>query len=156
MTKSTQESPGLADIGLDGYAPYLMNRIMGRYNSNLQAEISALGLSVTKMRVLAILSVKDGLPIGELGVYAVVEQSTISRALDDLVEKGHVRREADSEDKRSSRIYLSQSGRSSHLQLWPHMRECHDQMFAGIEEAEHDAFLRTLQKVLSNIRVHDI
>ena len=76
--------PLLGEIGLDNFAPYLMNRIMGRYNASLRQEMSALGLTTPKMRSLAVLAIRDGLLIRELAVYAVVEQSTLSRALDGL------------------------------------------------------------------------
>ncbi len=69
----------LGEIGLQNYAPYLMNRIMGRYNASLREEMAALGLTTPKMRALAVLSVVDGPLIRELAVYAVVEQSTLSR-----------------------------------------------------------------------------
>ncbi len=146
----------LAEIGLDGYAPYLMNRIMGRYNANLRKEMTALGLSTAKMRALAILSAKDGLPIGMLGIYAVVEQSTLSRALDGLQADGLVRREVDSDDQRSSRVFLTKEGRAVYDRHWPHMRASHDRIFRGIPAAERQAFLATLHKMLANIRVHEI
>lgn len=146
----------LADIGLEGYAPYLMNRIMGRYNANLREEMVALGLSTAKMRALAILSVKDGLQIGELGIYAVVEQSTLSRALEGLQADGLIDRKVDPDDQRSNRIYLTSTGRAAYDRLWPHMMASHDRMFAGIGEEERQAFLVTLRKMLANIRVHEI
>jgi DNA-binding MarR family transcriptional regulator len=61
-----------------------MNRIMGRYNASLRDEMAGLGLTTPKMRALAVLSVIDGPLIRELAVYSVVEQSTLSRALDQL------------------------------------------------------------------------
>ena len=159
MSEVREDSHTLRDlsiIGLEGYAPYLMNRIMGRYNANLRKEMAALGLSTAKMRALAILSVKDGLPIGELGIYAVVEQSTLSRALEGLQADGLVHREVDPDDQRSSRIYLTPTGRAAYDRLWPHMVASHDRMFAGIGEEERQAFLTTLRKMLANIRVHEI
>ncbi|MCY6379424.1 MarR family winged helix-turn-helix transcriptional regulator [Hoeflea prorocentri] len=152
----TDTLPDLSEVGLNGFAPYLMNRIMGRYNANLRTEISALGLSTAKMRALAVLSVKDGLSIGELAVYAVVEQSTLSRALEGLLEQGLISREIDTEDHRSSRIYLTGPGRSAYDRLWPQMKASHNRMFAGIDEAERQAFLCTLRKMLANIRIHEI
>ena len=142
----------LSEIGLNGFAPYLMNRIMGRYNHDLRQEMAALGLTTPKMRSLAILSVKDGLPIGELGVYAVVEQSTLSRALDSLQADGLIRREIDQDDNRSARIFLTQDGQAAYDRLWPHMRAAHDRMFDGIQADERAAFLSTLGKMLANIR----
>lgn len=147
--------PWLGEVGLNGFAPYLMNRIMGRYNADLRREMTALGLSTAKMRALAVLSVIDGLQMSQLGVYAVVEQSTLSRAVEALCAEGLVRREADPDDQRASRIYLTRAGRTTFDRMWPHMAESHDRMFEGIDESERRAFIGTLHKMLGNIRQHD-
>ena len=147
---------GLADIGLSNYAPYLMNRIMGRYNASLRDEMGGLGLSTPKMRALAVLSVIDGPLIGELAVYAVVEQSTLSRAMDQLVGDGLVRRETDTNDSRATRVYITDAGRAAFETLWPHMAATYARMFRGIPDAERRAFVGTLQKMLINIRKHEI
>ena len=146
----------LGEIGLFNFAPYLMNRIMGRYNASLRDEMAGLGLSTPKMRVLAVLSVIDGPLIGELAVYAVVEQSTLSRALDQLVGDGLVRREADANDSRATRVYITDAGRAAFETLWPHMAATYAHMFRGIPDAERHAFVGTLQKMLINIRKHEI
>lgn len=145
----------LGEIGLTNFAPYLMNRIMGRYNASLREEIVELGLTTPKMRSLAVLSVIDGPLIGELAVYAVVEQSTLSRALDQLVNEGLVRREAHAEDSRATRVFITESGRSAFETLWPHMADNYARMFRGIPDEERRAFVGTLQKMLANVRKHD-
>jgi DNA-binding MarR family transcriptional regulator len=142
-------------VGLANYAPYLMNRIMGRYNASLRAEMARLGLTTPKMRALAVLSVIDRPLIRELAVYAVVEQSTLSRALDGLVAEGLVRREADAQDSRGTRVAITEEGRAAFDRLWPHMAAEQARMFRGIPEGERQAFVGTLQKVLANIRKHE-
>jgi len=146
----------LGSMGLENFAPYLMNRIMGRYNSALQAEMSQLGLTMPKMRALAVLAVMDGLLIRELSIYAVVEQSTLSRALDTLEADGLVRREVDPDDGRAFRVYLTDSGRDAYARLWPHMFKAHEAMFAGIPEEQRAAFVSTLNTMLRNVRKHNI
>lgn len=148
--------PRLGEIGLSNYAPYLMNRIMGRYNASLRDEIAELGLTTPKMRALAVLSVIEAPLIRELAVYAVVEQSTLSRALDQLAAEGLVRREADASDSRATRIILTDAGRATFETLWPRMADAQARMFKGIDEAERRAFVGTLQKMLANIRKHEI
>ena len=86
--KPPSSLPRLGEIGLTNYAPYLMNRIMGRYNASLRDEMAGQGLTTPKMRALAVLSVIEGPLIRELAVYSVVEQSTLSRALDQLATDG--------------------------------------------------------------------
>lgn len=145
----------LDEIGLDGFAPYLMNRIMGRYNAALRAELGKLGLTTPQMRALAVLSVHDGILIGELAVYAVVEQSTLSRALDKLDRDGKITRQSDPGDSRATRVFLTEAGRADYVRLWPHMAQTYARMFRGIGDDERRAFVATLQKVLGNVRVHD-
>lgn len=145
----------LGEIGLHSFAPYLMNRIMGRYNASLRAEMAALGLTTPKMRALAVLSVIEGPLIRELAVYAVVEQSTLSRTLDALAADGLIRREADAADSRATRVRITAAGRAAFERLWPHMAESYEAMFRGVGPEERDAFVGTLRKMLANIRKHD-
>jgi DNA-binding MarR family transcriptional regulator len=154
-TKPAADLPRLGEMGLQNFAPYLMNRIMGRYNASLREEMAKLGLTTAKMRALAVLSVNDGLQISKLAVYAVTEQSTLSRALVALETDGLIRRGADASDSRASRVMITEAGRAAFDRLWPHMAESYAHMFAGIPEDEHRAFVGTLQKMLSNIRKHD-
>ena len=145
----------LGEIGLQNFAPYLMNRIMGRYNASLRAEMAGVGLSTPKMRALAVLSVLDGLQIRQLAVYAVVEQSTLSRSLDALEAEGLIRRSPDPADNRASRVHITEAGRAAFEAVWPTMAQNYARMFAGIPVAERSAFVGTLQKILHNIRKHD-
>ncbi|MBL9055862.1 MAG: MarR family transcriptional regulator [Rhodobacteraceae bacterium] len=154
--ESPPAAPRLGEIGLTNYAPYLMNRIMGRYNASLREEMAQLGLSTPKMRALAVLSVIEGPLIRELAIYAVVEQSTLSRALDQLQADGLIRRETDAEDSRATRVFITEAGRASFETLWPHMAAAQDRMFRGIPDTEKRAFVGTLQKMLANIRKHEI
>jgi DNA-binding MarR family transcriptional regulator len=147
--------PRLGEIGLQNYAPYLMNRIMGRYNAEIRAEMAALGLTTPKMRALAVLSVIDGIPIRQLAVYAVTEQSTLSRALDQLAAEGLIRRAPDPADSRATRVQITDAGRAAFDALWPHMAAAYARMFRGIPEDERRAFVATLQKIHANIRKHE-
>lgn len=149
------ETRRLGEIGLENYAPYLMNRIMGRYNAALSNEMADLGLTTPQMRSLAVLSVIDGILIRELAVYAVVQQSTLSRALDTLDQNGMIRRQTDEDDSRATRVFLTDAGREAYIRLWPHMSEASDAMFKGISDDESRAFVGTLQTILRNIRKHD-
>ena len=157
MTEETPTPPQkLGEIGLSNYAPYLMNRIMGRYNASLRDEIGGLGLTTPKMRSLAALSVIDGPLIRELAVLTVTDPSTLSRSLDQLQADGMIRREVDSADSRAVRVYITDTGRAAFEHLWPHMAVAHARMFRGIPEDERRAFVGTLQKMLTNIRRHEI
>ncbi|WP_353644566.1 MarR family transcriptional regulator [Mesorhizobium sp. WSM2239] len=146
----------LGEIGLQQFAPYLMNRIMGRYNASLREDLKKQGLTVPKVRALAVLSVADGVTVNDLAVYTVIEQSTMSRTLDALEAQGLVRREACEDDSRVRKVFLTDDGRAEFARAWPAMHEEFEKMFAGIDEAEYSALIVTLQKMLRNIRKHEI
>ena len=151
----TTKGPYLGEIGLENFAPYVMNRIMGRYNASLHEEMARLGLTTPKMRSLAVLAVLDGIQLRELAVYTVVEQSTLSRAVEALTRDGLIRREPDPDDSRATRLYLTDAGRAAFDQLWPIMSKSYERMFAGISEDDRHAFVGTLKKMLTNVRQHD-
>ena len=142
--------PTLGEMGLANFAPYLLNRIMGRYNASLRAEMAGLGLTTPKMRALAVLSVADGPLIGELALLTVVEPSTLSRALDQLNAEGLIRRETDAADSRAVRVFLTDAGRMTFGTLWPHMADAQARMFRGVSAEDRQAFVATLQKLLEN------
>ena len=146
---------GLEEIGLDCFPPYLMNRIMSRYNSRLRDELTANGLTTPQMRSLAVLSVVDGMQMRELAVHAAVEQSTLSRALDNLVRHGLIRRETDKADNRGIRIYITSAGQEVYARLWPFMAKSYEAMFAGISAKEEAILVTALQKILRNISRRD-
>ena len=155
LTNKEKQQAILGDQLLDDFAPYLMNRIMGRYNESLRQKMTSLDLTTPKMRALAVLSALDGIFINELAVYAVVEQSTLSRALDQLSTDGLVKREIDSIDTRATRIYLTKTGLEAFKSLWPDMLSNYNEMFKNIDKNEKSQFIVTLRKILTNIRKHE-
>lgn len=156
MDKQTDTPEGqlqaLGEIGLGNFAPYLMNRIMGRYNADLQSVLKQSNLTTAKMRTLAVLAVVPGLTINELSVYAVTEQSTMSRTLEAMENAGLVRRVERSSDARVREIYLTDEGRAEFERFWPIMWGDYRRMMTGIDDKEMQQFLATLQKILKNIR----
>lgn len=147
-------SLSLGELGLQRFAPYLMNRIMGRYNAQLQGKLARAGLTTAKLRTLAVLSTKGGLMVNELSVYCVIEQSTMSRTLAALIDEDLVRREDDSRDSRARRIWLTEKGRALFEDLWPALNAANEALFTGIDPDEREAFITTLNKILGNIRHH--
>ncbi|WP_027039632.1 MarR family winged helix-turn-helix transcriptional regulator [Mesorhizobium ciceri] len=146
----------LGQIGLQQFAPYLMNRIMGRYNATLRDDFRKQGLTIPQVRTLAVLSVTDGITVNDLSVYTVIEQSTLSRTLDSLEGQGLVRREQGVTDSRIRHVFLTDEGRAEFARAWPAMHDAFETMFDDIDDAEYSALISTLLKMLKNIRKHDI
>ena len=148
--------PTLGEIGLDNFAPYLMNRIVARWNADLSEELKAHGLSTVQMRALAVLSIMSGATVNELSIYTVTEQSTMSRTLDGMEREGLIRRKQRSGDMRVREIHVTERGRETFRRFWPDMHAALEQMFAGFSEAEYQTLIRLLTRMLHNIRRHKI
>lgn len=145
----------LAKRGLEAFAPYLMNRIMRRYNQTLLARMAEYGLSIPKMRALAVLAVKDRLTVNELAVYSMAEQPTMSRTLDQLERDGLITRTVSETDSRVRLCSLTAPGREIYRRTWPEMDAAESAMFDGISEDDRAHLLATLGRMLDNIKQHD-
>lgn len=152
----TQTPRSLGEVGLQNFPPYLLNRIVGRYNSTLQKSLAEAGLTPTKMRILAVLSVINGVNVHDLSVYTVTEPSTLSRTLDAMEDADLIRKSVSATDSRSREIVLTRQGAALFEKTWPHMRDAYAAMVKDVSADEIDAFVGTLRKILRNIRVHDI
>jgi MarR family transcriptional regulator for hemolysin len=142
--------PSLGEIGLNQFAPYLMNRVAAKWNAELQETLKEYDLNTVKMRSLAVLTVTPGLTINELSLFAVTEQSTMSRTIDAMEEQGLIRRQTREDDLRVREVHLTDEGREAFLRFWPVMYDRFSSLFRGIDEEEYQAFVITLHKLVRN------
>ena len=143
--------PGLGEIGLNNFTPYLLNRIVARWNANLADELRARDMTTAKMRALAVLSVASSLTINELSVLAVTEQSTMSRTVDALEEQGLIVRTPRADDMRVRDVFITQEGRAVFNKIWPLMYDDLRRMFHNVGDDEYRTFLAVLHKMLRNM-----
>ena len=148
--------PSLGQIGLQQFAPYLINSVSLSWTTHLTASLKAYDLTTTKMRALAILSIASPVTINELSLYALTEQSTMSRTLDALEEQGFIQRRPRTEDLRIRDVHITEPGRAAFANVWPEMYDLLVKMFEGVDNDEYNAFTATLRKMLANIRKHGI
>lgn len=146
-----------ADIyaGLEAFTPYLLNRIMARYNKGVETSLRELGVSVVQIRALASLVEAGPKTVNELSVLTVVKQSTLSRTLDAMEAAGLIRREQIATDSRFRLVHVTEAGRSVHRRAWPAMERMRDTMLASLSPAERGQFNTMLMRVLHDIRHHD-
>lgn len=150
---SETSRPSLAEIGLNYFVPYLLNRIAAKWNVELAGELRKFDLTTPQMRALAVLGINSGLTINELSTLTVTEQSTMSRTLDTLEQRGFVQRRPRASDLRVREVEITATGREAFDAFWPVMFERYQLMFRDIGEDEFSQFVATLQKVLRNIRL---
>ncbi|MBU2868409.1 MarR family winged helix-turn-helix transcriptional regulator [Pacificibacter marinus] len=140
---------------LEEFTPYLMNRIMARYNKGVEAALKGVGVSVAQMRALVVLVDHSPCTISELSVLTVIKQPTLSRTLDAMEAAGLIKREARDGDSRVRLISLSDTGRAAYETAWPAMLGMRDTMLSSLSADERATFNRLLQRIFYDIRHHD-
>lgn len=148
--------PSLGQIGLQQFAPYLINSVSLSWITHLSAELKAHDMTTAKMRALAMLSISSPLTINELSLYALTEQSTMSRTLDALEEQSLIVRKARPEDLRVRDVDITQAGRDAFAKVWPTMYDLLLKMLDGVDAKEYKAFTATLHKMIANIHKYGI
>ncbi len=139
-------------LDLEAFAPYLINRISARYNADLAETLKARGITTPQMRALAVLSIHPNITVNELAVYAVMEQSTMSRTLDALEASGLVARTPREGDARVREVALTAGGLAAFEDVKPTMMEAEARMLSGLSAVDRAAFLTSLHTILRNIR----
>ena len=151
MTQGTVKPNALTEL-----PSYLLTRIAHRYNQTIHTELRAVGLSTISTRIIGSLKMFDELTINELCVHALAEQPTMSRALDRLEADGIIKRSVKDEDNRKRVVRLTPEGVALFDSIWPVTLDANEVMFQGISDADREVTMRTLLKVLENVRVHPI
>ncbi len=137
---------------LDRFLPYLFNRITNRLNQNLLRDLKPLNVGVPRWRVLAVLTAGDGRNMGELSAYTVIEQSSLSRVIDQMARDGLVKRRPNREDHRIVEVYLTAAGRALFDVIFPLALSHANAAIKGLSNAQMHTLTQLLHQVLDNIR----
>ncbi|GLK65129.1 MULTISPECIES: MarR family winged helix-turn-helix transcriptional regulator [Paracoccus] len=140
---------------LERFTPYLMNRIMARYNRGVEEILRTEGVSVVQMRTLAVLLEHGPQTVNDLSVLTVVKQSTLSRTLDQIEALGLIRRELDPSDSRLRIICATEAGAALHAKVWPAMLAAQDRLLAALDASQREHLNDLLTHILRSIRHHD-
>lgn len=143
--------PSIGEIGLNHFAPYLINRIAARWNADMQEALDPFNLTTAKMRVLAVLSITPDMTANDLALHTITEQSTMSRTLDAMEKHGLIKSRPRKGDLRVREVYLTDKGRHYFAQFWPSMYKRYSEVFEGVSEAEYETFITVLHKMLQNV-----
>lgn len=141
-------APGLP---LEEFLPYLLNRITNRMNTDLRAQIRAIGLSVPQWRVLAVLHSGHGNRIGDLSKHTVIEQSTLSRVIDQMERDGLVMRRPLENDNRVIEVHLTDRGRQTYAEVLPIALAHYRRAIGGMSRQQRAALTQLLRTVMGNV-----
>ena len=137
----------LAPHGL-GYRIKLLSQLLGR---KFQERLEPLGLTPFHWVVLCCLWEEDGLATSSISEKLQQVGGTLTGVLDRMEERGLIRRERDSQDRRIWRIWLTEAGEQLREVLPPIAVEILDSALTGLSQSERQHFSDLLDRMIANI-----
>lgn len=144
-------SPPTPSFELEGHVFYLFTQILGRRNLALAEKLKPLGVSVPQWRILAVLQERAGCTMNELADVTTIERTTLTRALDRMVETGLAARRGDAQDRRSVRLSLTAAGKDLFRRVLPRVVEQNERAMRGFCAGERADFRAELHRMVRNL-----
>ncbi len=131
-----------------GYRIKLLSQLGGR---KFQELLEPFGLTPFHWVVLCCLWEEDGLATCSIGEKLQQVGGTLTGVLDRMEERGLIRRERDSRDRRIWRIWLTDAGSELQDVLPPLAAEFKDRTMQGFSPQERQLFSRLLDQAIANL-----
>jgi DNA-binding MarR family transcriptional regulator len=142
--RSAQEV-GVEELG------YLLAEVSKLHRAHAHAALEDLGLYRGQNFVLTALAEQEGLAQSKLAEKLLVRPPTISNSLERMETAGWIVRRPDPDDRRVSRVYLTDAGRAvqgSVSLLW---HDLEVQTFAGLTSEQIDSLWHLLLQIRENL-----
>lgn len=147
VSVKTAEEP----IDFDSFLPYYFHLIAEGLGQRFHAHLKPHGVTIRRWRVLMVLISNGPCNMTELKNKTLIEQSALSRVVDQMERDGLVTRRPKLEDNRIIEVFLTDQGRACYLQLLPAARSYAESIVDGMSKRERLTLLKSLQKVLHNL-----
>jgi len=107
-------------LTLERFLPYRLS-ILSNKVSAIVAETyhDKFALSITQWRIMAVLGEYTGISADEVSTKTQIEKSILSRAISTLLQRKLIKREFSSDDRRRSKLSLTETGLSVYDEIVP-------------------------------------
>jgi DNA-binding MarR family transcriptional regulator len=136
----------------DDFLPHLIARLAYQLNGDLIEKLRRERINITRWRILAVLSMGDGITIKEIIDRAMVQQSALSRALMRMEKENFVRRVPRPDDARCVEVYLTDKGRALFNTLNIVVRRREQRLLQGFSAAQIAAAFALIRRLSRNMR----
>lgn len=134
---------------------FLMSDVSRLMRRRFDERARSSGATGPQWRTLKILERREGLNQGQLAEQLEVEPITCCRMIDRLEEAGLVERRRDPADRRAWQIFLTDKARPVLDELHTIAGEMIDAALNGLDAAQRDALVDSLNTIRSNMTIQD-
>lgn len=134
------------------YLLYLLAASSERASAQFHDYIRSQGLRVPEWRVLACLSDNDGMMITRLADLSLLEQSRMTRIVDQMDARGLVERVRDASDRRRVLVRLTQAGRALATRLVAEARRHEARLLSDLADTDAARIRHVLRSLLDTLQ----
>ncbi|WP_448663934.1 MarR family winged helix-turn-helix transcriptional regulator [Sphingomonas sp. CJ20] len=144
-------NPGTPDFRVARYPFYLLNRLVGRYNSIIDARLRAIGLDIPNWRVLMILGEQSPRGTREIADAAVINLSTMTRIVQRMAAAELVTATPSEDDARVTLVALTATGQAKLRQARKVTAPVYEHLITGLEPDAFEQLIALLNQLHDNL-----
>ncbi|UFH58496.1 MarR family winged helix-turn-helix transcriptional regulator [Sulfurovum mangrovi] len=139
-------------FNMDQSLGFVLNRTAIASKNSFNHLIRSYGISPEQWSVIFRIVESDGISQKALAEGTYRDQGNLTRMLDRLIEKGYVRREADSDDRRAIRLFATEKSVAVAEEIIPLSSTHNANMTDGFSHEEQAMLIALLDRVYHNIQ----
>jgi len=141
---------------LDRNFGLILHDVARLLRTEFDRRVKELGLTRSQWWVLTYLFREDGLTQTELANLMELQKASLGRLLDRLENKNWIRREADPNDRRANRIFLTKDVEPVVKEMRAHAASVRRDALSGQSKVEQEQFVDTLLVIKQNLSAMDL
>ncbi|MCW5750004.1 MAG: MarR family transcriptional regulator [Alphaproteobacteria bacterium] len=134
-----------------GYLPHYISRLMNVLNLRLLEHLRPLQVTVQQFRIMQMLDAREVASVGEISRDTVIEQSVVSRIVDQLERRGFVTRSKRKGNARIVDVKLTEEGRSTFAMMRPYAQAIVADAVSALSATERRAMEDMLQRMFDHV-----
>jgi len=133
------------------YFFYVLHQAARRRDAAVDKVLEPLGLTASRARTLTIIRRLGGCSMNALAKFTTIERTTLTREVDQLVERGLIERTVPANDRRRVSLSLTAEGEAMFEHGVPVVLEATLQALKGVDPEALREFTRLLRVILLNL-----
>jgi DNA-binding MarR family transcriptional regulator len=133
------------------YYFYLQFQLVRQRDLFFDRTLAAAGLNLNRWRTLAVIRRIENCAMKDLSLYAAIDRTTLTRAVDQLVAQGLVERWSPTGDRRRVNVSLSPKGEAVYAEAVRTLITANSAMVAGVEDEPMRESIRVMQQMVRNL-----
>ena len=129
------------------YLPHVLSRLMNLLNLQLLQHLRSKRLTIGQFRLLQFVDQFDGATISEISADCVIEQSVVSRIVDQLEQRLMVTRKKNRSNARYVQVFMTTKGHAAVMEMDRIAKKIADHAESDLTKEERAQLVRLLQKV---------